>query len=497
MKCLLIIPAWNERDLFPDKLATSARHLWQPLGILYVGAQLLRDGHEVKFIDGALHTHTEIIDTFSSEAPDFVGIYSNMPIWNVTKRTIEEIKKLSPRTFISVGGPTAIGWRQRCLVECPDLDCVHTGEGETSAPGVLEYLQGKRTLASVPGIIYRDEDREIRVNPDAPPIKELDRIAFPARHLLEDVNKYRPILSSFRKLPVFTIFSSRGCTHRCLFCFQAEKARGVRFRSAVNVVDEIEHSIERLGAGEFKFLDDLFTINHPRVFEICKEIKRRRLDFPWFVSGRVDTVNKRLLATMRDAGCYGILFGVESGVQKSLDSLRKGQTVDQIRRAVKDAKSVGMKINTPFIFGIPGETYEDGLQTIKFALELNADIANFHTLAPYPGTELYDHVDRYGVMSESVEDYTFEAAGFVPYTMTREQVLRLKQLAFKKFYSRPRYMAQQLLKVRSRYEFQALWEGLLSLGRLYFNPDMFIGHAALKRRFKGDPIMNSLLPKKD
>ena len=81
--------------------------------------------------------------------------------------------------------------------------------------------------------------------------------------------------------------------------------------------------------------------------------------------------------------------------------------------------------------------------------------------------------------------------------MTREQVLRLKQLAFKKFYSRPRYMVQQLLKVRSRYEFQALWEGLLSLGRLYFNPDMFIGHAALKRRFKGDPIMNSLLPKKD
>lgn len=497
MKCLLLIPAWNEHDLFPDKLATSARHLWQPLGILYVAAQLERDGHYVKFLDGALHTHAEIIDTFKREAPDFVGIYSNMPIWTVTKRTVKDIKKLSPRTFISVGGPTAIGWRQRCLNECPELDCVHTGEGEPSASAVLEHLEGKRTLASIPGIIYRDEDRQIRINPDGTQLKHLDTIAFPARHLLEDVRKYRPILSSFRKQPVFTIFSSRGCTHRCLFCFQAEKSRGVRFRSAINVVDEIEQSIERLGAKEFKFLDDLFTINHPRVFEICKEIKRRRLDFPWFVSGRVDTVNKKLLGTMREAGCYGILFGVESGVQKNLDSLKKGQTVDQIRRAVRDAKAVGMKINTPFIFGIPGETFEEGLETIKFALELNGDIANFHTLAPYPGTELYDHIEEYGVMSENVEDYTFEAAGFVPFTMTREQVLQLKQIAFKKFYQRPSYMVTQLLKVRSRYEFQALWTGVLALGRLYLNPDMFKGHVTLKQRFKGNSHIGDLMPKKD
>lgn len=486
MKCMLIIPAWNEKDLFPDKLATSARHLWQPLGILYVGAQLLREGHEVTFSDGALHTHQDILDDFVRNEPHFVGVYSNTPIWNIAKRTIRDLKRLNPDVFISLGGPTAIGWRERCLNECPELDCVHTGEGEASAPGVLEYLERKRTLATVPGIIYREAaGQSIITNPDSPLIKDLDQVPFPARQLLENVRKYRPILGSFRREPVFTIFTSRGCTHRCIFCFQPEKTRGVRFRSAKNVVDEIEDSIIRFGAREFKFLDDLFTVNHRRVYEICNEIKRRGLRFPWFVSGRVDTVNRRLLAAMREAGCYGILFGVESGVQKNLDMLRKGQTVAQIKEAVKAAKSVGMKVNTPFIFGIPGETFADGLETIDFAIELNADIANFHTLAPYPGTELYDHVDRYGSVSDNLEDYTFETAGFVPYTMSREQVLQLKQLAFKKFYSRPRYMVEQLLGVRSRYEILALWKGAQSLLELYFDPTLFADHVQLKDRFKG------------
>src|SRR4029077_3537136 len=162
--------------------------------------------------------------------------------WNAAKRVIRDIKVMRPGTFISLGGPTAIGWRARCLAECAELDCVHTGEGETSAPALLQSLSGDRPMASVPGIIFRGRDGRIVANPDAPPIQDLDAQPFPARQLLEDVRSYRPIIGSYRQEPVFTIFSSRGCTHRCLFCFQAEKKRGVRFRSAKNVVDEIEES---------------------------------------------------------------------------------------------------------------------------------------------------------------------------------------------------------------------------------------------------------------
>lgn len=488
MKCLLVIPSWNERDLFPEKLATSARHLWQPLGIIYVGAQLLKNGHEVRFVDGALNSHEDVLKAFQDMAPGFVGVYSNVPIWKVARRMIADIKRLDPDVWISLGGPTAIGFRERCLEDCPELDCVHTGEGETSAPALLDALLGRCSFSTVPGIIYRDRSGRIVTNPDAALIRNLDDVPFPARGLLQDVRAYRPIIGSFRKEPVFTIMSSRGCTHRCIFCFQAEAARGVRFRSAKNVVDEMEQCMTMHGAREFKFLDDLFTINHRRVYEICDEIRARRLNVPWWVSGRVDTVNRRLLSAMREAGCYGILFGVESGVQKNLDTLRKGQTLARIRRAVADAKAAGMKINTPFLLGIPGETYEEALQTIDFAVELNADIANFHTLAAYPGTELYDHSDLYGTVSSNFEDYTFEAAGFVPYTMSREQILELKQIAFKKFYSRPTYMIRQLLGVRSVWEFLSLVHGAKSLFHLYRQPQAFSSHAKMKSRFTGNEI---------
>src|SRR4029077_6017107 len=96
MKCMLIIPSWSEKDLFPDKLATSARHLWQPLGVLYVGAALLRHGHDVQFNDGALHTHQYILKKVIAEEPQWVGIYSNMPIWNAAKRVIRDIKVMRP-----------------------------------------------------------------------------------------------------------------------------------------------------------------------------------------------------------------------------------------------------------------------------------------------------------------------------------------------------------------------------------------------------------------
>src|ERR1044072_7925958 len=138
MKCLMIIPAWNEKDLFPDKLASSARHLWQPLGVLYVAAALLREGHDVKFVDGALHTHAEIIREFDRWRPEFVGVYSNTPIWNVAKRTVTAIMLLAPPPFLAAGGPRAVGGRGPCLEASPELDCVHTGGGESSAPGVLE-----------------------------------------------------------------------------------------------------------------------------------------------------------------------------------------------------------------------------------------------------------------------------------------------------------------------------------------------------------------------
>ena len=227
------------------------------------------------------------------------------------------------------------------------------------------------------------------------------------------------------------------------------------------------------GYREIKFIDDTLAADYNRAMTIADEIKKRNFDFTWFASAVVNQVDRPLLQAFKDAGCWAILFGAESGVQKDLNAIRKGITPIQIRKAVKAAKEVGLTVYTPFLFGIPGQTYEDGLKTIEFALELDPDIANFHAITPFPGTELYDNIEKYGTMSEDFSDYTYQGAAFVPYTMTREQISELRQLALKKFYSRPKFLWRRLLALRSLNDLLAAWQGLKSLFWLQAEKNLF------------------------
>ncbi len=477
MKCLLVLPAWKVSDFFPEEFSASATHRWHPLGLLYIAAQLLQDGHETKLLDGAFWSHEEILEEFRRFGPQFVGIYANCPLWNKAMETARDLKAIDPTAFVSVGGPAPIGWRDRCLRECDEVDCIHTGEGELSVSQVVRLLDcGRReSLNQVRGIIFRDRGGGIVANPDSLPVLELDSLPFPARHLLGDlVNQYLPNIGTFRRAPVHSMLSSRGCSYgACNFCFRPDKLKIARFRSARNVVDEMEECVRRYGAKEIKFLDDTFTADPQRVSEICAEIRRRRLKVDWFVSSRVNAVTLEMLQEMKRAGCWAILYGIESGVQKNVDALRKGTTLDQARYAVRAARKAGLQVSTPFIFGIPGETFEEGLQSIEFAIELNADMANFHTLTPFPGTKLYDHIEHYGTMTTATDELTFEGAAFVPFSMSREQILELKQLAFKRFYRRPSYALRRLLGVRTRYDALGIWHGLRALLTLYRGPNVF------------------------
>jgi radical SAM superfamily enzyme YgiQ (UPF0313 family) len=220
--------------------------------------------------------------------------------------------------------------------------------------------------------------------------------------------------------------------------------------------------------------------------QIAKEIKRRKLDFTWFASACVHQVDKPLLKAFKAAGCWAILLGAESGVQKNLNAIRKGITLEQTVKAVKAAKEAGLTVYTPFIFGIPGETFEEGLRTIDFACELNPDIANFHALTPFPGTELYDNIEKYGSLSDELTDFTYQGIAFIPHTMTREQVSELRQIAFKRFYSRPSYLVRRLWALRSLNDVRASAKGLKSLVWIWLQRDLF-------RRGQGIPQCFSLL----
>jgi radical SAM superfamily enzyme YgiQ (UPF0313 family) len=338
---------------------------------------------------------------------------------------------------------------------------------------MLGRLSDGKSLEGLEGIAFRDGNDIIK-NPPRPLITDVDSLPFPARELLGNAKYYIPPPATYKRKPVAVMITSRGCNRRCIFCFQIDKERkhGIRFRSVENVMEEIELCL-RQGYREIKFLDDTLAADYDRAMQIAREIKRRKFNFTWFASACVHQVDKPLLQAFKEAGCWAILFGAESGVQKNLNTIRKGIRPEQTQTAVKAAKKAGLTVYTPFIFGIPGETFEEGLKTIEFACELNPDIANFHALTPFPGTELYDNIEKYGTMSGDLSDFTYQGAAFIPHTMRREEIAKLRQLAFKKFYSRPGYVVKKILAMRNINDVKAAVKGAKSMFWLWVKSDIF------------------------
>jgi radical SAM superfamily enzyme YgiQ (UPF0313 family) len=260
-----------------------------------------------------------------------------------------------------------------------------------------------------------------------------------------------------------------------------KRRTGIRYRSVENVIEEIELCL-RQGYREIKFIDDTFAEDRERAMRLAREIRRRRLDFPWFASACVNQVDPEMLRAFRRAGCWAVLFGVESGVQKNLNALRKGITLRQARDAVRWAKEAGLVVQTSFVFGIPGETWAEGLQTIAFARELAPDRASFHALVPFPGTDLHDHAAEHGTVSEDLTDFTYQGAAFVPHGMTRQQIQELRQRAYRAFYGRPGFLLRRLAGLRRRDDLAAALHGARSLFWLWAGRNVFGTPDAGRRR---------------
>ncbi len=475
MRCALVIPAWVPDDIFSARTAGSQINYWQPLGTLSVAAVLRKAGHDVSFLNGAFMTHDDLLREVKRFDPAFVGIYSTTFGWDKAKKTAADLRRhLRRDLFICAGGPYPIAVQEACLRDAGDaIDAVVTGEGEFTVLEILEHLSSGRSLEGVQGVVWRSDGRILRNEP-RPLIDDLDALPFPARDLLGDADMYIPPPATYRRKPVAVMMTSRGCNRRCIFCFQIDKERksGIRFRSVENVMAEIRHCIQE-GYREIKFIDDTLAADYDRAMALAQAIRKSGLDFTWFASACVNQVDKPLLQAFRDAGCWAILFGAESGVQKNLNAIRKGTTLDQIRRAVKAAKDVGLKVSTPFLFGIPGETFEEGLQTIDFAIELNPHMANFHAITPFPGTFLYDNLDQFGTVSPDLSDYTYQGAAFIPHTMTRDDIIKLRQTAFKRFYSRPSFIVRKLTELRTPHDLSVALKSMRSLFWLWTKSDVF------------------------
>jgi radical SAM superfamily enzyme YgiQ (UPF0313 family) len=461
MKVAMVFPPWTAKEVFTGNFGLFVGGRWHPLGILSVAAALREAGHDVRVFDGGLMAEEEMMPRLKAFGPGMVGMYLTTFSWEAMNSLAARIHREMPGVHVAVGGPLASGWKDRVLRESPHPDIVTVGEGEITADVLARTLEAGGELAEVEGIAYRD-DGGIHLNPPRPPIADINVLPFPARDLV-DLERYTPPLGTYQRLPALYIYTSRGCNGKCIFCWQLNAEGEWRARSAEKVLAEIDHVYETYKIKEIRFFDDNLVYDRDRTHAILDGIIERDYDLTFYGAARVDNVDVEILHKMKKAKFWGIMLGIESGVQKCLDAMDKGVTVEQNRRAVAWAHEAGLKTVTPFIFGIPGETFEDGLKSIQFAVDIDTDVVNFHAMSPFPGAELYENVEKYGaVATDNVLDYTFEGCAFVPYTMTREEIQQLRALAFRRFYRRPRYIWKRLKGIRSWTDVKVLLAGGLA-----------------------------------
>ncbi len=427
MKILLIHPP-DEKVLLANNPAfvEKIRGKNAPLGIGYLASSLLKEStHSVETID--CQVQYGLLDKIRYGNYDVVGISILTYTLLSSLQIIGWIKKYSPRSKIIVGGTHPTIYPKEMLNL--GVDIVVRGEAEKVLPDIINKVY------KLSGHIHKHIGYE----------QELDKIPFPLRN---NIDKYSSV---FANGPATTIITSRGCHFGCKFCYRPVMGKRIRFRSPGNVVKELEACLSR-GIKNFLFYDDTFTADKQRAIEICQRIRDSGMRISFDVRTRVTQIDEEILRMLKTAGMKQIRMGIESGVQKTLNNLRKGITLEQITKAFKLCNKLKIENFGYVMIGCPGETKDDIEETIRFVLKLNPDFIVVSKFTPFPATESYtEWIDKHqkdvwqGFASNPTE-------GFIPPIwgdIANDELEKLSKSFYRRFYGRPSYIANRLLKVRS------------------------------------------------
>jgi radical SAM superfamily enzyme YgiQ (UPF0313 family) len=367
-----------------------------PLGSASLAAFLRKEGHDVNAIacDLSRITLEEGIKNLLSFKPDFIGISATSPGYPVACNVARILKEKTDAP-ICLGGVHASARPRESLKECDSIDMVVVGEGERPLLKLIKCMEDKLPLSGSsppPGVQWRN-NHDIIEGPPGDFIEELDQLPFPAYDLFEVRNSRPPVYFDFGLNPSVNIMTSRGCPSKCIFC-ASKLTMGPRYRtfSASYIFELIRYLRKDFDVRFISFVDDTFTIQKQRVYELCDMLQRSGMDIKWTCFSRSDGMDRGVAKVMRAAGCVGVNFGIETGNSKMLARIGKGSHLSDSVNAIGAARSAGLRIVCSFMTGFPDETAEMAEETIDFALSLNPDLALFNSLVPYPGTAVSKEV---------------------------------------------------------------------------------------------------------
>ena len=424
--------------LHPPRTGGAGTNLVPPIGLLYLGAVLEKAGHIVSLVDAALTGHTDKIlqDDIIETAPDLLMISAFTSDVFLLRPQITSLRRMLPEIPFWLGGPHASCAGLQVLIDFPEIDAFFMGESEES---VLELISSDSSEKAPDGVVLRTAPSATHPRH----IHDLSVLPVPAWHLAPP-EKYRGLPNGviLKRLPYAPILATRGCPYKCTFCAGFRTTgREIRKRPLPQVWKEIEILIQDYGVKEIHIEDDNFSLDYDYVSEFCREAIRRNLPVLFSTPNgiRLDTLDDELLELMKKAGWYIIHCGIESGSDRILKKIKKATTTKILQEKIDLIHKHGLPVVGYFILGIPDETEEDIMETIRFSLSSGIEWAQFASFLPIPGSEDGDKFLRnHDLASEGWKKFHNTTCVAPPDTISRKRMKHLQRKAFLSFYLRPR-----------------------------------------------------------
>ena len=448
-KAYLIVPPTGfyireDRCQTPIKdLKTVA--LRPPIDLMYAAAAFERGGCDCRIADfpaEALNWN-DLEQRLGDLRPDYLVLSITTPSLDDDLQAARIAKRISPATTVIAKGAHFNVLDATTLERHGGLDAVLRGEYEPAC----EAIARGEPLADIPGVTSRDASGAIHRSPDAGFIADLDRLPFPARHLVRNELYVRPDTGE----PQTTLVTNRGCPYQCVFCLAPQVGgRKNRYRSIGNVRQEIEACLSRFNIRNFLFRSDLFTQRRDWVIELCREILARRLSIEWVCNSRVDTLDPEMLDWMKRAGCWLIAFGIESGDDRMLELMNKRADSAKAREAIRQTARAGIRSSVYMLMGLPWEDEQTIRENIAFFRDLDADFVEIFYVYPFPGTALYDTAVREGLLAAGeIPREAYGEPAMPTLHLSTAELAQWRRRAMRKLLLRPRYVARTLARCRS------------------------------------------------
>ena len=377
--------------LYEDAKEQSIMKPYAPLGLLYISAYLNKYNIENHVFDSTFYSLEKQLEFIAKNQPKIIAIYTNLMTKINVIKLIKILKKNAKYGFpkIILGGPDITYNCENYLKT--GVDFLIIGEGEETTLELYKAIINNTDYSTIAGLAYLENGLVKKTSPRIK-MKDLSNLPLPNRSAIP-INKYLNTWKTHHGKSSITVSTQRGCPYTCKWCSTAVYGQSYRRRPANMVAAELRTLKDTYKPDNIWFVDDVFTVSHKWIKSFHTEVIKQNAIIPFECITRAERLNDEILQLLKEAGCFRIWIGAESGSQKIIDAMDRRVDVNVVKEAIKKTNAIGIETGTFIMIGYPSENQKDINKTITYLKDANPTYFTITVAYPIKGTSLYNEIE--------------------------------------------------------------------------------------------------------